>query len=110
MKIKGMFKAEYTDSQGSQHLTMVPPTDQDAMTGLPLLDLGALELPEDIESNFRKALWSVGIREYADALKPGAAELIAAALRSALNVSVQSVLVLCRREQKLLEEAGYDGQ
>lgn len=78
--------------------------------GIPLLDLGALELPEELETELRKQLWAHGIREYTDALKPGKSEVIASAIRSTLKLSVSSLLTVCQGEHQLLMEAGYDSE
>lgn len=75
--------------------------------GIPMLDLSALELPADIEAALRQELWARGICEYADALRPGAAEAIAGALRAAFKVSVSSIMLISQSELTLLKEAGY---
>lgn len=79
----------------------------DPSDGIPLLDLGGLELPEDIETELRRHLWAHGIREYGDALVPGASTAIADAIRSALKVSVRDIIQLCEKEHTLIMEVGY---
>lgn len=107
MTLEDFHVAEYAGHDGVMRRVLLSDTDQDLTAGIPLLDLGGLGLPQDIESRFRDALWSVGIKEYSDALKPGAGELIMACLKSALKVSVQDVVAHCQGENKLLKEAGY---
>lgn len=105
--LEDFYPAEFAGHDGVMRRVLLSDEDQDLMSGIPLLDLGKLCLPKDIESRFREALWSVGIKEYSDALKPGASELIMTCLRSALKVSVSDVVTLCQGENKLLKEAGY---
>lgn len=107
MKLTDAVMAEYTDTSGVKHKVLVTPEDQDVVRGVPLLDLGGLGLPKDIEIELLKGLESVGITQYSDVLKPGGAELVATALRAALRTSVHDIVSLCNQEQKLLEEAGY---
>ncbi len=105
--LEDYYAVEYVGHDGVLRKVLISDEDQDLLAGIPLLDLGGLGLPQDIETRFREALWSVGIKEYADALKPGAGELIMMALRSALKVSTSDVVRHCQGENNLLKEAGY---
>lgn len=101
-----MNRIEVTGRDGAPRLMLVK-DGQRPEVGIPLLDLSGLELPEDIEAALRRELWARGIREYADALHPGAADEIAAALRAAIRLSVSSIVLICQGEQALLKEIGY---
>ncbi len=103
-------KSDYTDQDGVVRRVLITDEEQEVIRGVPLLDVSGLGLPKDIEVEFLKALNGYGILEYSDALKPGGAEAVAGALRSALRVSVHDVLSLCQREQDYLKEAGYDSR
>jgi hypothetical protein len=100
-------KQEYVDEQGVKRLVLISGEEPDLKSGVPLLDLGGLDLPPSIEAKLRRSLEAVGIIEYVDALKPGASDLIAAAIRTTLKLSVQDITVVCQRESKLIKEAGY---
>ncbi len=99
-------KLEFVGRDGPQMVLVTEGQPPDA--GIPLLDLGGLNLPKDVEIRLRERLWAHGIREYADALRPGADEAIAAAVRAALKLSVSNLKTLCQGEHQLLKEAGYD--
>lgn len=99
-------KIEAQTSDGPQMVLVKG--NQHPDSGIPLLDLGGLDLPKDIEVRLRERLWAHGIREYQDALRPGADEQIAAALRAALKLSVNDIKTLCQGEHNLLKETGYD--
>lgn len=108
MKLTGFQKSSYVDERGITRETLVEYEGQDASSGVPLLDLGALDLPQDLEDKLTASLQAVGIREYGDALQKGSHDLIIAALRTTLKLSVRDIITLCQGEQKLLQEAGYD--
>ncbi len=99
-------KMEVQTADGPQ--MMLVRDNQPPDSGIPLLDLGGLDLPKDIEIRLRERLWAHGIREYTDALRPGSDEAIAAAVRAALKLSVNEIRMLCQEEQRLIKEAGYD--
>ena len=96
-------KKEYTDESGAQRLTLARP-DQPAEAGIPLLDLGALELTPELETELRAQLWARGIREYDDALKRGASTEIVAALRAVYRSAASEIITLCQGERELIEE------
>lgn len=79
----------------------------DPEVGIPLLDLGGLDLPDEIETELRRQLWAYGIREYRDALVAGASTAIAGAIRSTFKTNVSAIIALCEREYKLVLEVGY---
>lgn len=103
--MNGFEKHELISEQGP--VMVLAREGQPPDAGIPLLDLGALELPRDIEAKLREALWARGIREYQDALQPGAAERIAGALRAALKLSVSDIITVAQGEHQILVEAGY---
>jgi hypothetical protein len=103
-----MRRVDITGPDGAPRRVLVK-EGQPPEVGIPLLELGALELPEDIEAALRRELWARDIREYADMLRPGAAAEISAALRAALKVSVSTLIQISQGEVQLLKEAGYDG-
>lgn len=107
MKLDGWEAVEYTATDGTKRLVLVDGGTLPEQ-GIPLLDLGPLGLPEDIEQRLIEHLWARGIREYRDVLKPNSAEVIASAIRAAVKVAVSEIKTLAQREQKLLEEAGYE--
>jgi hypothetical protein len=96
-------REEYTDELGATHLVLV----QDGIEvelGVPLLELGALGLSDEMEAQLRKYLWAHGIKECTDALQPGAQSKIAAALRGALRFAVSNVVSLCEDQHNQLTE------
>ncbi len=95
-------RVEYTDSYGVGHLVLVNDPNMPPEDGVPLLDLNGLSLPEDIEIALRRELWARGLKEYADILAPGKADVVGAALRSALRFAVAEIIEHCRREYGLL--------
>jgi len=99
-------KVDYEDIQGIPRRVLVK-DGNDPETGIPLLDLSALGLNEEIEAHFYQVLWSQGIREYKDLYQPGAAGKVMAALRSAFKVAVSEVMAIRDKETKLLVEADY---
>lgn len=101
-----MRRVDMTGRDGAPRRVLVK-EGQHPEVGIPLLDLSALELPEDIEALLRQELWARGICEYADALRPGAAEDIAGALRATFKAAASSIVLISQREHQLLKEAGY---
>lgn len=108
MNLKGMVKAEYTDDHGIRRPVLVKDEFQDACEGIPLMDLGGMDLPKELEGRLLGNLRDMGIVEYRDALMPGASDKIAQAIRATIKASVQDVLTICQGEYKMLQEAGYN--
>jgi hypothetical protein len=104
--LEGWIKETITWHDGSPMMVLVNP-GADLGTGVPLLDLAGLGLPEDLETALREHLIARGICEYADALAPGGAEKVMSALKATLRVALSDVLSLCERESNLLEVSGY---
>lgn len=104
--LEGWIKETMTWPDGAQMMVLVKP-GADLGTGIPLLDLAGLGLPEDLETLLREHLMARGICEYADALAPGGSEKVLSAIKAVLKIALSDVLSLCERELMLLEESGY---
>lgn len=98
-------KVVYHDKFGAPHTVLVYNGIEPEL-GVPLMNLDAMGLPEDVEAKLRIELWAQGIREYSDALQSGANEKIAAALRGALRLSVSNLVSLCKAEYDMLTTGG----
>jgi hypothetical protein len=96
-------RVDYIDKDGIQRRVLLPSGITDASEGIPL-SLPVDSLFTHCSLEFRRALieelWARGLVEPGDYLKPGAAELVSAALRSVVKLDALDILALAREEKR----------
>lgn len=99
--ITDLIKVDYVDSDGIQRRVELPAGVSNYAEGIPV-SLDADRLFVDCSPDFRRKLvqelWARGVVEPCDCLKPGAAELITAAIRSAVKVDALDIITLANKE------------
>lgn len=96
-------KRDYTDRDGIQRRVIIPTGITDYAEGIPIsLAVDTLFAQSGIE--YRRALidelWARGLIEPCDYLKPGAAELITAALRAANKRDALDIISFAKEDCK----------
>lgn len=96
-------RVDYTDKEGIKRRCLIPDGITDYREGIPVsLAVDSLYLHCSLE--FRRALvdelWARGLVEPCDFKRPGAAELITAALRSAIKHDALNIISLASEECK----------
>lgn len=94
---------DYADKDGIKRRVFIPDGITDYSEGIPAsLDVSVLfpDFPVEYIRRLTDELWARGLIEPCDYVKPGAPELIAAALRSAIKVDALSIVTLAHKDCK----------